>query len=171
MLGAFFRAVGAKDVGNEITNLGQMFFGLRNGEQNPILKPQKFDNRPPARGDVWVIRARAVGAVDLWHCSGQSLKEAAKEAADEAPGLKRLLEDKAGLKSSLLSWRRKLRAGELADVAPAAHALYEARTLYIAGNAKKFHRDKLRKAGLDFLRDAERAALDLALEDKAPPIA
>ena len=121
----FFARWCGKEVAEKFFHLSEMFNGLQHGQQHPILKPPKFQNRPPARADIWLVRARAVSGLEALHASGMKLREAAKLAARKAPGLKQLVENRAALDTSLLSWRRMLKTGKVTEASPAAHAFYE----------------------------------------------
>ena len=93
------------------------------------------------------------------------LTKAAGRAASEAPGLKRLLEDKANLASSLVSWRKMLRQGKIAKSSPEAHDLYEmSQRLIDTADQFQISPKQLRNIGLELLRNAERAALGLVFD-------
>jgi hypothetical protein len=166
LLARFWQRCIGKDVAEKFGQLSAIFCGLSHGIRHPILNARKFGNRPPDRSDIWLIRARAVSGMEFLRRSGERpLTKAASTAASEAPGLKRLLEDKANLASSLVSWRKTLRQGKIAKSRPWVHDFYEMNQRLIdCADQFQISPKQLRNIGLKFLRNAERAALGLVFD-------
>jgi hypothetical protein len=135
--------------------------GLGRGESHPIftLASNPRGGRALDRADIWRMRAVAVAGVNAFVQSGIQVKEAAKDAARDYPGLARLKRPGTDLAGSLKSWRNEIDriAEQNPSVAIEVDRLARWLSSFTGDNAAS------RRAGNSLLRQAELRAASLLM--------
>jgi hypothetical protein len=91
-LSRFFRFCTASlDLSDAFTKLGIALDDLSRGTVGPLVTPTPPKGSPPTRSDTWYLRSRAAVGYRCLLLAGLSDKDAAKLAAEEAPGLQHLV--------------------------------------------------------------------------------
>jgi hypothetical protein len=173
------RTSAGNDVADLFADLAIALHGLDVGIGHPMFEVSKkigprgsaIGGRSNDRSDVWRLRILAANGVEILIRGGCSRQKAASQAANDFPGLKKLLRPSSGsppnkrrtisLESSLLSWFDATAKGTLEDPVAAGFAQNFRKQIEVF--ATQLSSEQMAALGKNLLQSASNQAVELLL--------